>query len=106
MVRPGDSHGTPSIGDRVNDGEPVEEAEYIEISGFTVSAVEPITNQALPEQQPKQKKKKGSGARSLKTLARVKLGRDIQLKEHDSIEDAVATRDLVDWFVINGPSIA
>ena len=54
--------------------------------------------------QSKEKKKKGSSPRSLQTLARVKLGREIQKKEHDSIEDAVATRDLVDWAVRYGPS--
>jgi RNA exonuclease 1 len=44
-----------------------------------------------------QKRPKGSGRLSLKTLSKVKLGREIQTGRngHDSIEDALAARDLV-----------
>ncbi|PGH01444.1 hypothetical protein GX51_05251 [Blastomyces parvus] len=47
---------------------------------------------------------KGSGTLSLKTLARERLGRDIQNagnKGHDSLEDALAARDLVHWHIVN-----
>jgi RNA exonuclease 1 len=38
---------------------------------------------------------------SLKTLAKQYLGRDIQMgKGHDSLEDAVAARDLVHYNVL------
>jgi RNA exonuclease 1 len=49
---------------------------------------------------PKQKKPKGTGDLALKTLAKKLLGRDIQMKGkvgHDSLEDAVAARDVVHW---------
>jgi len=94
--------GAPSQEVGADHEEPAEEhvAELVD----TINT--PAKEQASPEayRKQKKKKKKGSGPRSLQTLARVKLGRDIQLKEHDSIEDAVATRDLVHWAVINGPS--
>lgn len=51
---------------------------------------------------PKPKTLKGAGPNSLKTLAIKYLGRDIQnkgKKGHDSLEDAVAARDVVDWNV-------
>ncbi|KAL2062502.1 hypothetical protein VTL71DRAFT_6768 [Oculimacula yallundae] len=50
------------------------------------------------------KKKKGSGALSLKILTWKRLGREIQTagrEGHDSLEDAIATRDLAHWNVIN-----
>jgi RNA exonuclease 1 len=45
----------------------------------------------------RQKRPKGSGPLSLKTLSKVKLGREIQSGRngHDSAEDALAARDLV-----------
>lgn len=52
----------------------------------------------------KEKKKKGSGHLSLKTLVKKRLDRDIQTggKEgHDSLEDAIAARDLVHWIITN-----
>ena len=54
----------------------------------------------------KKKKTKGSGPFSLKTLAKTRLGRDIQMvgnKGHDSYEDALASRDLAHWLVVNRP---
>ena len=54
------------------------------------------------DQQAPQKRQKGSGACSLKTLSMSRLGRDIQAKEkkgHDSLEDALAARDLAHWHV-------
>jgi RNA exonuclease 1 len=44
-----------------------------------------------------QKRPKGSGRLSLKTLSKVKLGQEIQTGRngHDSVEDALAARDLV-----------
>ncbi|KAK2794200.1 hypothetical protein FQN51_000901 [Onygenales sp. PD_10] len=53
--------------------------------------------------QPKKPKKpKGSGKCSLKTLAKEKLDREIQnagKRGHDSLEDAVAARDVANWYV-------
>ena len=53
--------------------------------------------------QVKKPKNKGSGKLSLKTLAKEKLGWDIQVGKggHDSLEDALATRGLADWHVKN-----
>jgi DNA polymerase III epsilon subunit-like protein len=54
--------------------------------------------------EPKKKKPKGTGDLALKTLAKKHLGRDIQMKGklgHDSLEDAVAARDVVHWQVSN-----
>ncbi|KAH3999427.1 hypothetical protein HBI25_123240 [Parastagonospora nodorum] len=51
--------------------------------------------EARPANQP--------GKLSLKTLAKRNLGRDIQMKSktgHDSLEDAIAARDLVHWNVL------
>ncbi|KAF1837952.1 hypothetical protein BDW02DRAFT_542750 [Decorospora gaudefroyi] len=51
----------------------------------------------------KQKKPKGCGDLALKTLLKKYLDRDIQMqgnKGHDSLEDAVAARDLVHWMVM------
>jgi RNA exonuclease 1 len=53
---------------------------------------------------PKQKKPKGTGDLALKTLSKKYLGRDIQMKGkvgHDSLEDAVAARDVVHWQISN-----
>jgi len=47
---------------------------------------------------------RGEGGLSLKTLARVRCGRDIQTsgkKGHDSVEDALAARDIAHWNVSN-----
>ncbi|ROV99011.1 hypothetical protein VSDG_03815 [Cytospora chrysosperma] len=53
--------------------------------------------------KPKTKKPKGSGQFSLKTLTRERLGRDIQMGKlgHDSVEDAIAARDIAHWNVLN-----
>jgi RNA exonuclease 1 len=56
---------------------------------------------AVPE--PKKKKPKGSGDLALKTLMKKYLGKDVQMqgnKGHDSLEDAVAARDLVHWMIM------
>ena len=56
------------------------------------------------QEKPKKKKKKGSGALSLKTLTMLRWGREIQTngrRGHDSLEDAIATRDLAHWNVRN-----
>jgi hypothetical protein len=59
--------------------------------------VESTDTGATPTEQTPRKGRKGSGALSLKTLAMVRLGREIQAggkKGHDSLEDALAARDL------------
>jgi hypothetical protein len=73
--------------------------------GKTMEAT-PNPHQPLGElsQQPstQKKKPKGSGQFSLKTLAKVYLGRSIQQgkRGHDSVEDAIATRDIASWNVV------
>ncbi|KKZ65666.1 hypothetical protein EMCG_08505 [[Emmonsia] crescens] len=60
------------------------------------------------KQEPRKRKNKGSGKLSLKTLTRERLGRDIQnagKEGHDSLEDALAARDLVHWHIVNGGMI-
>ena len=50
-----------------------------------------IDTGVTPTEQTPQKGRKGSGALLLKTLAMVRLGREIQAKKgHDSLEDALA----------------
>jgi RNA exonuclease 1 len=57
----------------------------------------------VAEKQPKQPRKpKGSGRLSLKSAARIRLGRQIQAEfGHDSLEDALASRDITEWHVFN-----
>jgi RNA exonuclease 1 len=62
--------------------------------------VESTDTGATPIGKTSRKGRKGSGALSLKTLAMVRLGRKIQASEkkgHDSLEDALAARDLVHY---------
>ncbi|KAJ0108557.1 rna exonuclease [Diaporthe amygdali] len=71
--------------------------------------LEDVTNEGksltdLQKQTEKPKKKpKGSGRFSLKTLTKKRTGRDIQMGNdgHDSVVDAVATRDIAHWNVLN-----
>ena len=59
--------------------------------------VESTDTGATPTEQTPRKGRKGSGALLLKTLAMVRLGREIQAsgkKGHDSLEDVLAARDL------------
>jgi RNA exonuclease 1 len=63
-----------------------------------------VAKKANEHQQPRHRRAKGSGPLSLKTLAKVRLGREIQTggrKGHDSLEDAIAARDLAHWNVVN-----
>ncbi|KAH8696187.1 ribonuclease H-like domain-containing protein [Talaromyces proteolyticus] len=55
------------------------------------------------KEEDRQKSSKGRGMLSLKTLSKVKLGRDIQTGRngHDSVEDALAARDLVHFYLTN-----
>lgn len=55
-----------------------------------------------PVEKPK-KKPKGSGRFSLKSLTKARVGREIQMGKdgHDSVMDAVATRDVAHWNVVN-----
>lgn len=57
-----------------------------------------------PAEKPKNKGKRGgSGRFSLKGLTKERIGRDIQTgrEGHDSVKDAVATRDVAHWNVLN-----
>ncbi|KAG6362904.1 hypothetical protein INS49_007999 [Diaporthe citri] len=60
------------------------------------------TNPQKPTEPPK-KKAKGSGRFSLKTLTKERVGREIQMgkEAHDSVMDAIATRDVAHWNVLN-----
>lgn len=53
--------------------------------------------------EPPKKKAKGSGRFSLKSLTKERVGREIQMGKdgHDSVMDAIATRDIAHWNVIN-----
>ncbi|KAK1910064.1 hypothetical protein P3342_008238 [Pyrenophora teres f. teres] len=76
------------------------EDRVISLSALNNQAAQVAT--AAPQVGPKKKKPKGSGELSLKTLLKRYLGRDIQMKGklgHDSMEDAIAARDLVHWMV-------
>lgn len=63
------------------------------------STSKPDESKAKAQQKPK--RVKGTGPCSLKTLTRTRLGREIQTgsKGHDSLEDALAARDLAHWLV-------
>lgn len=59
--------------------------------------------EAQQHKESPKKKVKGSGTLSLKTLTWERLRREIQTagrKGHDSLEDAIATRDLAHWNVL------
>lgn len=56
------------------------------------------SDKAGPSQ--KRRRKKG-GPLSLKGLALERLGRHIQAKWHDSLEDVIATRDILHWYITN-----
>jgi len=81
---------------------------YLAAEGGGVSLLVPnqqtaqIITQAS-QVEPKKKRPKGTGDLALKTLLKQYLGRDIQMKGHlghDSMEDAIAARDLVHWMVM------
>ncbi|KAI1000033.1 hypothetical protein K3495_g8165 [Podosphaera aphanis] len=59
-----------------------------------------LTELVTPQENPKSTPQ--SESLSLKHLIKTRLGRDIQVgrKGHDSLEDAIATRDLTHWNVI------
>lgn len=83
--------------------------DMLGIDGAAVSSAAYRRNADTREQaKPGQQKQKGSGRFSLRTLTKVKLGRDIQNAGklgHDSLEDAIASRDLAHWHVVNGHSL-
>jgi DNA polymerase III epsilon subunit-like protein len=60
------------------------------------------TGPQKPAEQPK-KRPKGSGRFSLKSLTMERVGSEIQMGKqgHDSVKDAVATRDVAHWNVVN-----
>lgn len=79
------------------------EQELSQSQNSTFEDVDEVQETQQHKENPK-KKVKGSGALSLKTLTRERLRREIQTagrKGHDSLEDAIATRDLAHWNVNN-----
>lgn len=74
-------------------------------SSIPLNPAPPVTTKNFSSQkQPAKAKSRGSGDLSLKTLTLAKLGRDIQnagKKGHCSLEDAIAARDIVDWYLNN-----
>lgn len=55
------------------------------------------------------KKTRGPGTFTLKVMTKIKLGREIQIagnRGHCSLEDAIASRDIAHWHVINKTKIA
>ncbi|KAK2802547.1 hypothetical protein FQN50_007353 [Emmonsiellopsis sp. PD_5] len=85
------------------DEKPTMRTQTEQVKDGTAAKPNPSSSAGDNKNQPKKaKKNKGSGKCSLKTLAREKLGREIQnagKKGHDSLEDAVAARDVADWYV-------
>ena len=84
--------------------EVVEEAETEPDGGVSLDSMKSQDGKNPDGDKETEKKKpgKGNGHFSLKTLARTRLGREIQNKGkegHDSLEDAIAARDLADWHV-------
>lgn len=69
---------------------------------------EPVKEEGPPVPAQKQKRRKG-GDLSLKSLTEKRLGRKIQLGDgttgHDSLEDAIAARDLVHWHMTNNGTV-
>jgi len=63
---------------------------------------DPTAEGASQEAPQQPKSRKGSGKLSLKTATLARLGQTIQAgKGHDSLEDALASRDLVEWHIFN-----
>jgi len=82
--------------------------EKKEADSPTVVSID-VAGKPNKDQQPRHRRVKGSGPLSLKSLAKVRLGREIQIggkKGHDSLEDAIAARDLAHWNVVNKDSEA
>jgi RNA exonuclease 1 len=89
-----------------------EEAEMLEaVGGEMMEAVEgeivtrsKETKKHVEIAPEPHKTKKGEGDCSLKTLTEKRLGRKIQTagnRGHDSLEDAIAARDVVNWIIMN-----
>ncbi|KAK4159855.1 hypothetical protein QBC43DRAFT_326445 [Cladorrhinum sp. PSN259] len=72
-----------------------------------IEATSPLPEEGQPKNEPSKKKRNPDGM-SLQALVLKKLGRSIQLgkKGHDSLEDAVAARDLIHSYIktLSAPS--
>jgi RNA exonuclease 1 len=98
-----------NIKKRREDKEKKAEEEAIAKAKADGTYVEPVKETAVPGESAnglaKKPKKRKGGDLSLKALADRRLGRKIQLGEgttgHDSLEDAIAARDLVHWHINN-----
>ncbi|EEH41042.2 hypothetical protein PAAG_03328 [Paracoccidioides lutzii Pb01] len=106
---PAVKYGTRDAGDRQpNENELLkfdkDSKSSKELEGSGVNSKLDETGVRGKQEQQQRKKPKGMGKLSLKSLAREKLGREIQSRGnrgHDSLEDALAARDLVHWHVCN-----
>jgi RNA exonuclease 1 len=88
---------------RVKAKEAEEETRRLDMiaQGLLKPEDEELAEKSKDAGEDKQRKKKG-GAMSLKTLAKKYLDRDIQKgsKGHDSLEDAIAARDIVHYNIL------
>ena len=93
------------IHDQVVDTYLIEEAKWKEAMAEEEENAKKEAEQGKDKPaEPKQKKPKGTGPLTLKTLIMQRLGRVVQnagRAGHDSLEDAVAARDLAHWNVVN-----
>ncbi|KAF2843693.1 hypothetical protein M501DRAFT_925592 [Patellaria atrata CBS 101060] len=80
------------------------EAEIVRTSVVRMSERVPDKNGNENVGKKQKNRKKGAGSLSLKTLVKTRLDRDIQTRGregHDSLEDAIAARDLIHWIISN-----
>jgi len=93
------------IHDQVVDTLIIEEAKWKEVMEQEEKNTETKAKGAVGKSaEPKQKRPKGTGPLTLKSLLKKRLGRVIQnagRAGHDSHEDAIAARDLAHWNVVN-----
>ncbi|KAF2022797.1 hypothetical protein EK21DRAFT_82399 [Setomelanomma holmii] len=91
--------------EKLKEAEEARKAEEVSMTAAATGDADDTKTGVTPrEKMVEVKRVRTSGDLSLKTLAKRYLDRDIQTKGkqgHDSLEDAVAARDLVHWNVLN-----